>query len=416
MSRIYIVIIILLFATAGVIGQITPRDANEAEALQIYQQYKASRAAEAAASSAIKQVRNDIASSSMSTIGVFGSDPADRARLTQLRQTVDAERRRQAELLDKWGSKFYWRYGDLTWSEEKIRDAKTKREMDRIEFALTYFPFDPKRSETAQPVVTSGADSTSLTLEVPGFWGHLSYTITGARLDTPTGSDRGFIGGRQYKGVITGRTLTVSGKGISDNVSPGGPGSGYFYELVASVSSGKESKEYRYGAQVGEKLNRSFSLSIPVVPGQSGSFSIGLYYRNTQYGDRGWLVTGSLNPGTAGSSVQGAAISNPPKAPPQAPTVSLAGEWRSTWGKTTFTQNGNTVTGTYEHDNGKFTGTVKGNTVIGSWSEAPTYQSPKDAGDIELTLSPDGKKFVGRWRYGSTGPWRTDTWNGAKPN
>jgi len=268
MSRIYIVIIILLFATAGVIGQITPRDANEAEALQIYQQYKASRAAEAAASSAIKQVRNDIASSSMSTIGVFGSDPADRARLTQLRQTVDAERRRQAELLDKWGSKFYWRYGDLTWSEEKIRDAKTKREMDRIEFALTYFPFDPKRSETAQPVVTSGADSTSLTLEVPGFWGHLSYTITGARLDTPTGSDRGFIGGRQYKGVITGRTLTVSGKGISDNVSPGGPGSGYFYELVASVSSGKESKEYRYGAQVGEKLNRSFSLSIPVVPGQ----------------------------------------------------------------------------------------------------------------------------------------------------
>ena len=153
MSRAFMIGLISLVFASALAGQPTPRDANEAEAWKIYQQYKASRAAEAAASTAIKQVRNDVATSSLSSIGVFGSDPGDRARLAQLRQTVDTERRRQTELLEKWGSKFYWRYGDLVWSEERIRDGKTKREMDRIEFALTYIPFNyvPKTTAAASP-------------------------------------------------------------------------------------------------------------------------------------------------------------------------------------------------------------------------------------------------------------------------
>lgn len=178
MTRELTIGIVSLLMAATLVGQPAPRDANEAEAWQIYQQYKTSRAAEAAASSAIKQVRNDVATSSLSSIGVFGSDPGDRARLAQLRQTVDTERQRQTQLLQRWGAKFYWRYGDLVWSEEKVKDAKTKREMDRIEFALTYIPFNyvPKTKSATSPtpasVVTApaSAGSTSLTLELPGYW------------------------------------------------------------------------------------------------------------------------------------------------------------------------------------------------------------------------------------------------------
>lgn len=145
--------------------------------------------------------------------------------------------------------------------------------------------------------------TTSLTLGYPGHWGHLSYTITGATLDAPTGSDPAggrFVGGRQYKGFLTGNTLTVSGNAISDNTS-GGPGSGDYYELVVTVTAGKQNKEYSYIAPKGEKLSKPFSLSVPIDPGAtSGGFSIRLIEQNANWGPHGWAVSGSLTKPNSG--------------------------------------------------------------------------------------------------------------------
>ncbi len=283
--------IVIAAVSAGLAQEgFKPRDADEAEGWQIYNQYKASRAAEAMATRQIKQAIGDVGTTSLSSIGLLGSDPSDRERLNELRQKVDAERQKQAQLLAKWGDKFYWRYGDLAWAEDKIKDPGTKREMDRIEFALTYFPFNPKKNN---PSPAPEAGSTSLTLQSPGYWGVLSYTISGAKLEPPSGGDSGKVAGRQYKGLLSGTILTVSGTATSSNPSSG-PGSLDYYELRVSVAAGKEHKEYNYIAPNGERLSKSFSLSVPVAPGSSGSFAISLLEQNANYGPHGWVVGGSL--------------------------------------------------------------------------------------------------------------------------
>lgn len=141
---------------------------------------------------------------------------------------------------------------------------------------------------------TMAADSTTLTLEYPGHWGHLHYTIAGARLDPPTGSDGGKVSGRQYQGRITGNTLTLNGTAVSDNESAG-PGSGDYYELIVTASVGKEHREFRYTAPRGVRLNQPFSISVPVEPGAtSGQFTISLLEQNRNYGPHGWVVSGAL--------------------------------------------------------------------------------------------------------------------------
>jgi len=93
-------------------------------------------------------------------------------------------------------------------------------------------------------------------------------------------------------------------------------------------------------------------------------------------------------------------------------TYSWTGEWDSNWGKMILTQNGTSITGTYTHDNGRISGTISGNVFTGTWSESPSYSPPSDAGDMELTMSADGKSFTGKWRYGSEGSW--GNWEGGK--
>ncbi len=79
-----------------------------------------------------------------------------------------------------------------------------------------------------------------------------------------------------------------------------------------------------------------------------------------------------------------------------------------------FTQNGDKVTGTYTHDDGKIEGTVSGNTLTGTWSEAPSYNPPNDAGVFVITFADDEKSFTGNWRYGSgTSEW-DGTWTATK--
>jgi hypothetical protein len=95
-----------------------------------------------------------------------------------------------------------------------------------------------------------------------------------------------------------------------------------------------------------------------------------------------------------------------------APTDGWTGTWSTTYGMMYLTQTGNQVTGTYEHSNGHIVGTVSGNVLTGTWSEAPTYSPPDNAGDVQLTISSDGKTFTGGWRYGSSGSW-TMNWTGT---
>jgi hypothetical protein len=73
------------------------------------------------------------------------------------------------------------------------------------------------------------------------------------------------------------------------------------------------------------------------------------------------------------------------------------------------------VTGTYDWDDGKITckQSKTSGYMIGTWSEAPTYQPPDDAGDLELQQSVDGNRFTGKWRYGSSGDW-VGEWNGKR--
>ncbi len=101
-----------------------------------------------------------------------------------------------------------------------------------------------------------------------------------------------------------------------------------------------------------------------------------------------------------------------PTPTPVTPTGGWIGTWSTNWGDMTLTQSGSTVTGTYAHDTGHITATVSGNYLQGTWSEAPSYAPPNDAGDVEWTLSSDGKSFTGHWRYDSSGAWQP--WTGTK--
>jgi len=106
-----------------------------------------------------------------------------------------------------------------------------------------------------------------------------------------------------------------------------------------------------------------------------------------------------------------------PEAPISAePAVSartFAGTWTTDWGNMRLRQSGTHLEGDYDHEQGRITGEVAGNVLTGAWSEAPSYQPPQDGGELQFTLSADGNSWTSRWRYGSTGEWRTN-WNGTR--
>lgn len=84
------------------------------------------------------------------------------------------------------------------------------------------------------------------------------------------------------------------------------------------------------------------------------------------------------------------------------------GTWNSPWGEMKLIQDGSKVTGSYTHSQGKITGTVNGRTFTGTWSEAPSYAPPYEAGDLVMTMSGNQNTLNGKWRYGSSGDWMTN--------
>lgn len=83
------------------------------------------------------------------------------------------------------------------------------------------------------------------------------------------------------------------------------------------------------------------------------------------------------------------------------PDCGWAGSWDTNWGAMKLTQSGGQVSGSYSHDQGKIAGTVSGMSLTGTWSEAPSYAPPDDAGGIVFVMSNDCQRFDGRWWYGS---------------
>jgi hypothetical protein len=96
-----------------------------------------------------------------------------------------------------------------------------------------------------------------------------------------------------------------------------------------------------------------------------------------------------------------------------AQTCTWSGTWNTDWGPMQILQNGNAVTGTYTHDQGRVDGTAYGARLMGTWSEAPSYSPPGDAGDFEFMMSEDCQSFSGSWKYGSEGGW-SGGWSGTR--
>jgi len=90
------------------------------------------------------------------------------------------------------------------------------------------------------------------------------------------------------------------------------------------------------------------------------------------------------------------------------------GVYDTNFGALTLEVRGNKVSGSYPHDAGKIEGVLEGNKLIGKWSEAPSYQPPRDAGEIEFVFPPNFKSFAGRWRYGFGGKEWGGDWHGVK--
>jgi hypothetical protein len=82
----------------------------------------------------------------------------------------------------------------------------------------------------------------------------------------------------------------------------------------------------------------------------------------------------------------------------------FAGHWASTqWGEHYIMVDGATMKVVYTHDQGRVVGTLTGSTFVGWWTESPSRQPVRDAGEVTFTLtgSGDQRKIDGVWSYGT---------------
>jgi len=212
---------VFLVAVAGLIvsaqGTFTPRDADENEAWTIYQQYKDSKKIESMLESQIKQKFSDSIMAVGGQFGILGTDREALAQAQAMTVSVNAERKRQAELEAAWEKKFYWRYGDLRWMADRVRDAKTGREMDRIEFALTYFPFNYKKGSVPATITPSAVGGVAEKGNAES-WSHIRVTVspvTGFKTEDRPGWRNN---GTDFRAAMTGPgpivlKIDVTGKG-----------------------------------------------------------------------------------------------------------------------------------------------------------------------------------------------------------
>jgi len=92
----------------------------------------------------------------------------------------------------------------------------------------------------------------------------------------------------------------------------------------------------------------------------------------------------------------------------------VSGDWNTSFGKLSLKQTANKITGAYTNQNGRIDGMLQGNIIKGTWSQAPSYKPPKDAGDFMFVLSADRDSFSGKYRQGFGGEQWTGNWTGTK--
>ncbi|MDX9881198.1 MAG: hypothetical protein RBS73_03965 [Prolixibacteraceae bacterium] len=85
----------------------------------------------------------------------------------------------------------------------------------------------------------------------------------------------------------------------------------------------------------------------------------------------------------------------------------VSGTYQTDFKEMTLQQNGNQVTGTYEHSGGRIEGTLYGNTLTGWW-----YQT-NGKGRFVFVFNNDCSAFTGKWSYGDAEP--SSAWNGKRP-
>ncbi len=197
-------------------GRFKPRDIDEEQAWRLYYQYKESKRIEAPLEAEIKQLFGEAFEAAVGFGGILGVDWEANAAAKKKVEQLAVERKRQADLLAAWEKKFYWRYGDLRWSGDKIRDAKTDREMDRVEFAMTYFPFNylpPKGTS----LFDGSWNNTKRQHTDCGYSAESDMTIS-TDADGVTKVINAALG--NTKGKVTGRTLSLE-YGIVDGIGTG---------------------------------------------------------------------------------------------------------------------------------------------------------------------------------------------------
>jgi len=154
------------------------------------------------------------------------------------------------------------------------------------------------------------------------------------------------------------------------------------------------------GTATGNTLNGTWSMS-PSLTGRIQLIMLadGKSFAGT-YG-AGSAISGS---GTYSCTRINSAIPPGAPLPPSLPAPVAVADWTGTWQcgqiKMYFSQAGNQVTGWYDYQDGKLKGTATGNTFAGTWSE-----SPSKTGDIQLTMSAEGKSFAGTYGGPSSGSW-----------
>ena len=292
-----------LFVSAAA-AQIQPRDANEAHALRLYNDYKESRRLEAQLDVQIKAKHTDALMAAGGTFGALGVDREALAQWQALTKRQFQVRDHAAKLLLAWEKKFYWRYGDLRWSDERIRDARTGREMDRIEFAMTYFPFNPATPQrpppapTAPPMASGGGASGTYPANDSFNGLQIQYEIAGIQVSESKDGD-GFTHTRAMKGVLAGSELRVSGSAIGRDPPKCNTEYGSFYRKVDVVVV-VDGRENRHQSPLPDSCDKStqtypFNLAVPIPPNaRGGSFSITFTYVNPRFGNRGLVVSGQF--------------------------------------------------------------------------------------------------------------------------
>ncbi len=170
------VVLVLLIGTlvTAISGQQTfePRSGAEAQAWRFYEQFKQSKANEARLKTAITQAKGDYSDISYGSLGgLAGIITGDASDLANLRKELAIELALQHDLLEIWRQTFFWRYGELLDIDKPKRDEKTGRMMDRVEFAIRYFPFYRDKVESSKNSVVAEKGSADA-------WSHLRVSIS----------------------------------------------------------------------------------------------------------------------------------------------------------------------------------------------------------------------------------------------